>query len=127
MLQIHFYLVTMNKPATIDEYIYIFPKEVQLTLNELRRVIINEAPDVKETINYGIPTFKLNGNLVHFAAYKNHIGFYPGSSGVNYFSHKLKQYKCSKGTIQFPINQPLPYDLIKEIVRFRVKENLEKR
>lgn len=88
---------------------------------------MNEVPDAEETISYGIPTFKLNGNLVHFAAYKNHIGFYPGSSGVNKFSEKLTQYKYSKGTIQFPINKPLPYGLIREIVRFRVKENLKQK
>ena len=117
----------MNKYETVDDYISQFPKEVQKILDELRRIIKNNAPDAKEIINYGIPTYKLNGNLVHFAGFKNHIGFYPTPSVIDKFKDKLSKYKLSKGTIQFPINESLPVVLIKEIVIFRVKENLKKR
>ncbi|HSQ34781.1 MAG TPA: DUF1801 domain-containing protein [Candidatus Binatia bacterium] len=111
---------------TIDAYITTFPKEVQTMLNELRNAINAVAPDAGETIRYGIPTFTLNGNLVHFAAYKKHIGFYPTSSGIRAFKKELSPYKTSRGTVQFPIDKPLPLALIKKIVRFRVAENLEK-
>jgi uncharacterized protein YdhG (YjbR/CyaY superfamily) len=117
----------MEKAENIDSFIADLPPEVQSVLQELRALIHREAPGCNETINYGIPTFQLNGNLVHFSAYKNHIGFYPGSSGIAHFSNKLQQYKLSKGTVQFPLGQPLPFDLIAEIVRFRVGENLAKK
>lgn len=117
----------MKQADNIDSFIADFPADVQAVLQELRALIHREAPGCAETINYGIPTFQLNGNLVHFSAYKSHIGFYPGSSGITHFSNQLQQYKLSKGTVQFPLGQPLPYDLIAEIVRFRVGENLAKK
>ncbi|SDM07366.1 Uncharacterized conserved protein YdhG, YjbR/CyaY-like superfamily, DUF1801 family [Daejeonella rubra] len=113
-------------PKDIDEYIALFPSNVQKTLQKLRTVINSAAPDSIEMINYQMPTFRLNGNLVHFAAYKNHIGFYPGPSGILTFYDELSAYELSKGTIRFPIDEELPYDLIIRIVKFRVKENLAK-
>ena len=112
--------------TTIDEYIETFPIDVQKVLQQIRRTIKSSAPNAEEAISYMIPTFKLYGNLVHFAAYKNHIGFYPASSGVRTFAKELTPYKTSKGTIQFPIDQPMPLGLISKIVKFRVKENAEK-
>ena len=110
---------------TIDEYISTFPRKVQVVLEELRQAIRKSAPEAEETISYGIPTFDLNGfHLVHFAAYKNHIGFYPTSSGITAFKKELSLFKTSKGTVQFPLNEPIPFDLAKRIVRFRVKENM---
>jgi uncharacterized protein YdhG (YjbR/CyaY superfamily) len=118
---------TKNKgPKTIDEYISLFPKEIQDILNKIRLTIKGMVPKAQETISYGIPTFKLNKNLVHFAAFKNHIGFFPTSSGVLAFKKELASYETSKGTIRFPIDKPIPYDLIKRIVKFRMKENLGK-
>ena len=115
----------MNKKInTIDEYINQFPVDVQDILNELRRVINENAPGAKEKISYQMPTFYLNGNLVHFAAYKNHIGFYPAPSGIEAFKDELTGYKWAKGSVQFPIDKPIPYDLVKRIVEFRVKENI---
>jgi uncharacterized protein YdhG (YjbR/CyaY superfamily) len=111
---------------TIDEYISPFPPEVQEILQTLRKVIKESAPEAKEKISYQMPTFVLRGNLVHFAAYKNHIGFYPGASGIAAFEQKLSEYKSSKGTVQFPIDKPLPYELISEMVKFRVTENKKK-
>lgn len=111
----------------IDDYIANFPLEVREKLEEIRGTIQENAPDATECINYGIPTFKLHGNLVHFAAYKKHIGFYPGASGVARFEEELRHLKTSKGAIQFPINEDIPYDLIARIVVFRVKENLAKK
>ena len=111
---------------TIDEYISTFPKEVQVVLEELKQAIRESAPEAEEAIRYQIPTFRLYGNLVHFAAYKNHIGFYPTSSGVTAFKKELSQYEVSKGTIRFPLDKPIPLDLVKRIVEFRVKENLAK-
>jgi len=108
---------------TIDEYISTFPPEVQVRLHELRAAISNEAPNASERISYGMPTFYLNGNLVYFAAYKNHIGFYPTPSGVEAFRTELSEYKWAKGSVQFPHNKPLPLQLISKIVSFRVKEN----
>lgn len=116
----------MNKFETIDEYISTFPKSTQLILEEIRQAIKEIAPEAIETINYQIPTFKLNGNLVHFAAYKHHIGFYPTPSGVEAFKNELKKYKTSKGAIQFPLNKPIPLELLKKIVKYRVKEMLKK-
>ena len=113
---------------TIDEYIAAFPRNVQDILEELRRVIRESAPESEETISYGIPTFDLNGrHLVHFAAYKNHIGFYPTSSGITHFKKELSRYELSRGTVRFPINEPIPFDLIRKIVKYRVTENLNKR
>lgn len=109
---------------SMDAYIANFPQEVQDRLQAIRMVVKEIVPDAMETINYGIPTFKLKGNLVHFAAYKNHIGFYPGASGIKAFVPRFIHYHYSKGAVQFPLNQPLPLDLIKEIVLFRVNENM---
>lgn len=114
------------KFKTIDEYILQFPEEVQEKLDTLRKVIKDSAPDSTEKISYQMPTFYLHGNLVHFAAYKNHIGFYPAPSGIEAFKHKLSEYKSSKGAVQFPNEKPLPYELISEIVKFRVAENIKK-
>lgn len=111
---------------TIDEYISICPGEVQGRLKKIRQTIREAAPGAEEVISYQMPTFRLNGNLVHFAAFKNHIGFFPTPSGVKAFGHRLSNYKTSKGTIQFPMEEPIPYDLISDIVRFRVDENRKK-
>ena len=112
---------------TIDEYITTFPRKVQDILEELRQTIQDSAPDAKETISYQIPTFKLNGNLVHFAAWKSHVGFYPGSSAISEFKKELSHYEVARGTVRFPINEPIPFDLIRKIVKYRVKENSDKR
>ncbi len=115
-----------SKPqlTTIDQYIEMFPKEVQDILQTVREVIREEVPDAVETISYAIPTFKLNGkNLVHFAGMKNYLGFYPTPSPIVAFKKELSQYKTSKGAIQFPFNEPIPLPLIRKIVAFRVKEN----
>lgn len=120
-------MATLKPPLrTIDEYIASFPKNIQDILKKLRKTITESAPMVEETINYGIPTFKLNGNLVHFAAFKNHIGFYPTPSAILVFKKELSPYTQSKGSIQFPIDKPIPLDIIKKIVQYRVKENLTK-
>jgi uncharacterized protein YdhG (YjbR/CyaY superfamily) len=110
---------------TIDEYIALCDPSVQNTLKELRQVIKSVAPDATEKISYQLPTFYLHGNLVHFAAFKHHIGFYPGSSGIEPFTERLHGYKLSKGTIQFPLDKPLPLELIKTIVMYRVDENID--
>jgi uncharacterized protein YdhG (YjbR/CyaY superfamily) len=112
--------------VTIDDYISSLPKNIQIILIKLRDVINRASPEAEETISYGIPTFKLNGNLVHFAGYKNHIGFYPTPSGIEAFREELSSYELSKGTIKFPIEKPIPLDLVRKIVEFRVKENLKK-
>lgn len=112
-----------SKPETIDAFIASYPSQIQDILQEVRKTIQLAAPNAVECINYGIPTFKLNGNLVHFSGFKNHIGFYPGASGITHFADQLSDYKSAKGSVQFPLNQPIPYDLIKTIVQFRVKEN----
>lgn len=120
-------LTTKNEsPKNIDEYIAGFPGEVQEILEKLRKTIRDAAPDAEEVINYQIPTFKLNGNLVHFAAYKKHIGFYPTPSAIEKFKDELSKYEGAKGSVKFPLDQPIPYDLIGKIVSFRVQENLEK-
>lgn len=116
-----------KKIESIDEYISNYPEDVQNILQKIRKFIKSAAPDAKEAMSYQIPTFQLNGNLVHFAAYKKHIGFYPNPSGIAAFRNKLSIFEVSKGTIKFPLNKPIPYDLIKEIVEFRVKENLSKK
>jgi uncharacterized protein YdhG (YjbR/CyaY superfamily) len=111
----------------IDDYIMGFPPETQEMLEKIRATIRKAAPDATEAISYQMPTFKLNGkNLVHFAGYKSHIGFYPVPSGMEAFKKELSAYKQGKGSVQFPIDQPLPLDLVFEIVKFRVKENLGK-
>lgn len=112
--------------STIDEYIAQFPQDMQRTLQELRATIRAAAPDASEKISYQMPTFFLNGNLVHFAVQKKHIGFYPAPSGIEAFQEELAAYKGSKGAVQFPINAPLPLDLVRRIVEFRVAENLAK-
>jgi uncharacterized protein YdhG (YjbR/CyaY superfamily) len=110
----------------IDEYISAFPGDVQKRLQEIRTTIQKAAPEAAETINYAIPTFTLNGNLVHFAGFKNHIGFYPAPSGIEAFKKELSVYEGAKGSVQFPLDRPLPLGLVARIVKFRVKENLEK-
>ncbi len=117
----------MQAPAkNIDEYIADFPEEVRIRLEKMRATIQKAAPKAEETINYSMPTFKLFGNLVHFAAYKNHVGFYPGPSAINETAKELVMYKTSKGAIQFPHDKPIPYGLVTKIVKYRVKQNLEK-
>jgi len=116
----------MNNYKNIDEYIKTFPEDIQTKLQAIREVIHSCAPEASEKISYGMPTFYLNGNLVHFAAFKNHLGFFPAPSAVIKFKDKLIKYKTSKGTIQFQYSDALPFDLIKEIVKFRVTENLKK-
>jgi uncharacterized protein YdhG (YjbR/CyaY superfamily) len=111
---------------TIDGYIKTFPKEIQKILETIRQTIKITSPDVEEAISYQIPTFKLNGNLVHFAAFKNHIGFYPGSKAIKIFRKDLAKFKSSKGAVQFPLDKPMPLSLIKKIVKHRVKENSTK-
>ena len=115
-----------KKFQTIDEYISEFPEDIQEILEKMRKVIQEAAPEAEEAISYGMPTFKLNGNLVHFAAYKNHIGFYPAPSGIEAFKEEISEYKSSKGAVQFPLDKAIPYDLVEKIVIFRVKENLKK-
>ena len=113
--------------STIDEYITMFPDEIQAILQRLRQTIHKAAPEATEAISYQMPTFKLNGNLVHFAAFKSHIGFYPVPSGIEAFREELEPYIKGKGTIQFPLDKPIPYDLVEKTVEFRVKENLAKK
>jgi uncharacterized protein YdhG (YjbR/CyaY superfamily) len=113
-------------PKDIDTYIAGFPQDVQEKLEKLRVTIAEAAPDAEETISYQIPTFTLKGNLVHFAAYKRHIGFYPTPSGIERFKDELSAYEGAKGSVKFPLDKPIPYDLIRQIVEFRVKENLER-
>lgn len=117
----------MKTFATINEYISEFPEEIRFKLEQIREIIQQAAPEAKEAVRYGMPTFVLNGNLVHFAAYKNHIGFYPAPSGIDAYLDELAVYRTGKGTIQFPIDQPIPFNLIKKVVEFRVNENLGKR
>ncbi len=111
---------------TIDEYIAAFPPEIQEILEKVRRIIREAAPDAEETIRYQIPTFTLKGNLVHFAAFKKHIGFYPTPTGIEAFEAELSSYEVMKGSVKFPLDKPIPFDLIGEVVKFRVKENLER-
>ncbi len=112
---------------TIDEYIETAPPEVQAKLEQMRQIIRKAAPGAEETISYQMPAFKLNGILVYFAAFKDHIGFFPTSSGVAAFKSELAPYKTSRGTIQFPLDKPIPASLVQRIVAFRVKENLQKK
>jgi uncharacterized protein YdhG (YjbR/CyaY superfamily) len=115
-----------KKGNDIDKYIAGFPKDIQVILEQLRATIKNAAPEAEEVISYQIPAFRYNGMLVYFAAYNNHIGFYPTSSGIEAFKKELSAYEGSKGTIRFPMDKPLPLDLIAKIVEFRVKENTER-
>ncbi|MBL0358713.1 MAG: DUF1801 domain-containing protein [Chitinophagaceae bacterium] len=110
----------------IDTYIAGFPKATQQLLQQMRSTIQKAAPTAGEKMGYGIPTFTLYGNLVHFAGYKNHIGFYPGAGGIEKFRNEIAAYKSAKGSVQFPIGQPLPLALVTKIVQFRVKQNEEK-
>ena len=110
-------------PKTIDEYVRTFPPEVQENLQKLRKLIHEIVPEAKEAIAYGIPTFTLDGeNLVHFAGFEHHIGFYPTPSGIEAFREELSPYKHAKGSVQFPLDKPLPYDLVRRIVEYRVNE-----
>jgi uncharacterized protein YdhG (YjbR/CyaY superfamily) len=117
--------MTDNKitPKTIDEYIATFPKDIQEILQKIRATIKNAAPGAQETIKYQMPTFTLEGNLVYFAAFKKHIGFYPPVKGLLKFKEELAVYEGPKGSLIFPLDKPMPYDLISEIVKFRVEEN----
>lgn len=115
------------KAENVDAYIAGFPIEVQKLLEQMRTTIRKAAPMAEESISYAIPSYKLNGLLVHFAGYANHIGFYPGAGAIAEFSEELASYKTSKGTVQFPVDQKLPLQLVNDIVKFRVKQNLEKK
>ena len=116
----------MKKTISINQHIAEFPKETQQLLELLRMTIRKAAPKAEEVISYNMPAFKYNGMLVWFAGYKNHIGFYPSSTPIVVFKDQLKKYKTSKGAIQFPLDKPLPLALITKIVKFRIKQNLEK-
>jgi uncharacterized protein YdhG (YjbR/CyaY superfamily) len=115
-----------NAANNIDEYIESFPENVQKLLKQMRATIVKAAPASEEAIRYAIPTFILNGNLVHFAAFKNHIGFYPAPSGIEAFKKEVAPYEAGKGSLQFPLDKPLPLTLVTKIVRYRVSQNLEK-
>lgn len=110
-------------PTTIDEYIAGYPPDVQAILQQIRQTIREAAPDAEEAISYQLPTFRLHGNLVHFGAFKSHIGFYPTPTGIEKFQKELSVYQGAKGSVRFPLDQPIPYALIKRIVKFRVQEN----
>jgi uncharacterized protein YdhG (YjbR/CyaY superfamily) len=120
--------MNVNDPGSqeVEAYIAGFPDEVQEILQKLRRMIHEAAPGAQEAMKYGIPTFVLQGNLVHFGGYARHIGFYPTPSGIEKFKNQLSAYAMAKGSVQFPLDQPIPYELIREIVIFRVAENLQK-
>jgi uncharacterized protein YdhG (YjbR/CyaY superfamily) len=113
-------------PRNIDEYIADFPDDVQRALNRVRKTIRKAAPDAQETISYRIPAFTLEGYLVYFAAWKNHIGFYPASAGITKFKKELSKYQMAKGSVRFPLDEPIPLDLIGRIVKFRAGENLQR-
>jgi len=115
----------MPPVQTIDEYIASFPRDVQEKLDQVRMTVQEAAPEATETIKYGMPTFMLNGNLVYFAAFKNHIGFYPAPTGVKEFETALSSYKTGKGSVQFPLDKPMPLKLITRIVKHRIKQNRE--
>ncbi len=116
----------MQSYKDIDEYIGNFPADVRANLQRIRQTIQKAAPQAKENISYGIPTFTFHGNLVHFAAYETHYGFYPGSGPIKEFANELKPYKTSKGTVRFPLDKPVPYDLIENMTLTAVKRNLSK-
>lgn len=113
----------MAEYTTIDEYIANFPKEIQSILINIRNIVKELAPEATEKISYQMPTFYMNGNLVHFAAFKKHIGFYPTPSGIEAFQEELSKYKGAKGSVQFPLDQPIPYDLIRRMVQYRLEES----
>ncbi|MNM12014.1 hypothetical protein D3C81_221850 [compost metagenome] len=113
-------------PKSIDEYIASYPPELQNLLQSVRQAIRDAAPEAEEKISYRMPTFFFHGNLVHFAAFNRHIGFYPAPSGIEAFKQELSAYKSSKGAVQFPLDQPIPYELIRKITAYRVRENREK-
>lgn len=110
-------------PLNMDAYIAQFPDRTKAILEKIRQIIREAAPDATEKMSYQMPTFYLNGNLVHFAAYEKHVGFYPAPSGIAAFEEELKEYKHAKGSVQFPLDNPIPYDLIRRITLFRVAEN----
>ncbi|HEY9089682.1 MAG TPA: DUF1801 domain-containing protein [Anaerolineaceae bacterium] len=114
-------------PTTIDEYIAGFPADIQAKLQQMRAVIHAAAPEATEAISYQMPTFRLNGNLVHFAAFKNHIGFYPTPQGIEEFQEELSRYKGAKGSVQFPLSEPIPFDLVTRIVQYRAGQNRAKK
>lgn len=115
-----------KQPTTIDEYIAGFPPDVQPLLEKVRAAIRKAAPDAEEAISYQMPTFKLHGNMIHFAGYNNHIGIYPGSRPIEEFKDALSKYKTSKGTVQLPLDKPIPVGLISKITKFCVKRNIER-
>jgi uncharacterized protein YdhG (YjbR/CyaY superfamily) len=117
---------TSRAPATIDDYIAGFPKDVQRILARVRATIRKAAPGARETISYGIPTFRGNGNLVHFAAYRSHIGLYPAPRGQPEFANELSAYEGGKGTVRFPLDAPIPYGLIARMAKFRARQDREK-
>lgn len=116
----------MNSVNDIDDYIDSFPKEINQKLKELRALIKKTAPKAEETISYGMPAYKLNGPIIYFAAFKNHIGIYPTASPIVAFKKELKKYKTSKGAIQIPIEEPIPKKLITDLIKFKIKENADK-
>lgn len=116
----------MKTFKTIDDYINSYSADIQKLLQQMRSTIKKAAPEATEAISYGIPTFKQNGNLVHFGGYETHIGFYPGAEAIEMFKDSFKGYKTSKGTVQFPVDQPLPLELVTKITKYRVKQNVEK-
>jgi uncharacterized protein YdhG (YjbR/CyaY superfamily) len=115
-------MTAKESPKSVDEYIAGFPRDVQAILRQVRATIKKAAPDAEEAIKYRVPTFVLNGNLVHFAAFKNHVGFYPTPSGIKEFKDELAPYESAKGSVQFPFDEPMPLKLIERIVKFRVRE-----
>lgn len=117
---------TSGPIETIDAYIAQFPPEIQVILQRIRLIVREAAPEAREKMSYQMPTFELHGNLVHFAAFKNHIGLYPTPSGIEAFKEELAPYTSAKGSVQFPLKEPMPYELMERIVRFRVAESLQK-
>jgi len=115
-----------TQAENIDAYIAGFPEDIQKRLESMRATIKKAAPEAEEDIKYAIPTFTLNGNLVHFAAFKNHIGFYPAPTGIEAFKKETAPYEAGKGSLQFPLDKPLPLALVSKIVKYRVTENLKK-
>jgi uncharacterized protein YdhG (YjbR/CyaY superfamily) len=122
----HIMRTNPTAPKSIDDYIAAFPSDVQEILQKIRTTIRKAAPDAEETISYQMPTFTLKGNLVHFAAFKEHIGFYPTPTGIENFKDELSVYEGAKGSVRFPLDKPIPFDLIGRIVKFRVEENLKR-
>jgi len=118
--------IETTAPGNVDEYIAAFPHDVQAILKKIRTTIREAAPEAEETITYRIPTFTLKGNLVHFAAFKKHIGFYPTPTGIEKFKNELSDYEGAKDSVKFPLDKPIPYALIGEIVKFRASENLKR-